>query len=143
MPPEKELACHFWNLRAKNDYPGRFTKCSGNIISIKECKENIDPNYGERYIILVRSGFINQYSHVSEMGICSRHRNIFGKNFAKEFKQKKCVYPNHEKGKMARFVVSMEQARAWLDEEGRIVPYGAHLCVKCSFCMRKFMTDMK
>ena len=109
-------------------------------MKIQDCKESIDAYHGERYVILVRSGFINQYHFKKTMYICEGHRYVFGVGFHREMnKKKKCVHPEHETGKPSDSHVTMEQSKAWLDKNGRIVPYGGKLCKPCTFKMSAFI----
>ena len=102
-----KMACPFANLLVKskpeNPYSDRFKRCNGNLIPVKDCKDDIDGEHGELYIILVRSGFINQYEKWTKQIretflICENHRKIFGKGFIRELRQSRC--PEHESGKI-------------------------------------------
>ena len=57
------MACTFGKLLVENalenPYPDRFKLCKGDLNPVQECQDEIDKDYGERYIILVRSGYIN------------------------------------------------------------------------------------
>ena len=133
--------CRFSELEAKHSYPPRFERCKGGLVKIQDCNDDIDPNFGERYIILTRSGYINRFKGFEKWWyICENHRNIFGKGFERDFvlKQKVCKYPEHESGQLSRHVVSMDQSRALLDKNGWIVPYGSKVCIKCDFKIKEF-----
>ena len=114
-------------------------------MKVQDCKESIDSNYGEHYVILMRSGKINQYHFKRDMYICEGHHYIFGVEFTCEMnKQKHCVHPDHGTGKPSDgHQVTTEQSKAWLDKNGRIVPYKAKLCVPSAFKMSTFLKEYK
>ena len=90
---EEKRACRFSKIEAENSYPPRFGRCGGSLVQIQECTDDIDPNYGERYIILVRSGHINRFRGFEKWWhICENHRRIFGRGFKGDYvlTQKKC-----------------------------------------------------
>ena len=101
---DQNQVCRFSEIEAEHSYPPRFKKCEGSLVRIQQCNEDIDPNYGERYIILVRSGYINRYSGFEKWYICENHRKMFGRGFKGDFvqKQKKCKYPEHEYGQLSK-----------------------------------------
>ena len=90
-----KMACPFANLLVKakpdNPYSERFRNCRGEHIPVNECTDDFDKEFGERYIILVRSGFINQYEKWpmkmrEGFLICENHRKIFGRGFVNGYR---------------------------------------------------------
>ena len=104
-----EMACPFANLLVKdppnNPYRENFKRCNGDLVPVNECKDEIDKEHGERYIILVRSGYINQYEKLpsnlrQQFSICENHRKLFGRGFIRELRQRSCIYPEHDGGRI-------------------------------------------
>ena len=80
------MACTFAKLLVEdppeNPYPDRFKNCKGGLKPVQDCTDDIDKDYGERYIILVRSGYINRYEisrQKEKFLICDNHQKTFGR----------------------------------------------------------------
>ena len=52
--------CHFANLLT-DQYPPRYRICDGEFMAIEECQDKDENGYSESYLILLRSGHLNQY----------------------------------------------------------------------------------
>ena len=146
------MACTFANLcvedPSENPYPDRFKSCRGDLNKVQDCQDDIDNEHGERYILLVRSGYINRYERSKlkdKFIICDNHRKIFGRGFINELRQKKCLYCFGERGKIdkSKRKVSMDQSRTLIDKAGRIVPYGSTICVPCAIKIKEDIQEFE
>ena len=87
--------CPFKDLRFSK-FPDRFNECNGELVLIKDCQKTDKDGYSESCLILLRSGYLNQYDESDTWYVCEKHRRTFGLAFAQELKQKVCLYPNHD-----------------------------------------------
>ena len=87
------MACTFGKLlvenAAENPYPDHLKICNGGHNPVQECQNEIDKDFVQRYIKLVRSGYINRYGRPKlkeKFLICDNHRKIYGREFVRELR---------------------------------------------------------
>ena len=132
---EKEVLCQF-KLRRTTLYPPRYDECGGEFVAIEDCQETEkETGYSESYLILLRSGHLKEYDKNEGWNICEKHRRLYGLQFLREFKQKKCHFPNHggnpSKAKLD-YILSLHHSKGLLYQENMIMPYGIKICQKCN-----------
>ena len=124
--------CHFANLLT-DQYPRRYGFCDGEFMAIEECQDMDENGYSESYLILLRSGHLNEYDQSKGWQICRFHKDAFGLQFENTLRQKKCFYFEHTSGKAPfKENISLERSVQLLEDRGLIVPYGAKYCMACT-----------
>ena len=64
-----QLSCQF-SIIETDFYPPRYKDCQGDLVAIEECQEKDEDGYSESSLILLRSGFYNQYDVSNHWYVC-------------------------------------------------------------------------
>ena len=126
-------------LVVEHSYPPRFgnsqySTCKGDMIQFKDCNEDIPGDMkSEKSVILLRTGHTRYHpTYQSKWYICTKHRKMYGTGFAWALAQKKCIYPKCLNNFSKAHTVTFDQAKAYIEKDKKIIPYGARVCAKCN-----------